>query len=183
VEQDELGGEFGHYSARLTPTGTVETLSQSVSTTPNQHYTVNFSVAGDAEASGSFFSASWDGQTLLGTSTLSPGFTRYTFDVVGDQTDFSSALEFSYGTDGSGLLVDGVSVSPATGPATETADGSIQFADVETADTQPRVLPLSQAMSGRSRSIRSAKAAGRVPSTGISASPIPISSSCRRARP
>jgi VCBS repeat-containing protein len=135
VEQDELGGEFGHYSARLAPTGPLETLSQSVSTMPRQHYTVSFSVLGDAEASGSFFSASWDGQTLLSTTNLSAGFTRYTFDVVGDQTDFNSALQFSYGTDGSGLLLDAISVSPASGPATETADGSIQFADVETADT------------------------------------------------
>ncbi|MEA2759137.1 MAG: hypothetical protein QOH65_1750 [Methylobacteriaceae bacterium] len=136
VQQFELGGEFGHYSAQLAPTGTTESLSQTVSTSPGQHYTVSFSVLADAEASSNFFSVTWDGQTLLAVNDLtSGGFTRYTFDVVGDPADFDSTLQFSYGTDGAGFLLDGVSITPDTGPPTESADGTIQFADVETGDT------------------------------------------------
>jgi VCBS repeat-containing protein len=135
VEQDEIGGEFGHYSARLSGSS-LETLSQTVSTSPGQHYTVSFVLLPDAEASSDFFSATWNGQTLFAQSDLfSGGFTRYSFDVTGNPADFSSELQFSYGSDGAGFLLDSVSVTPDTGPATESSSGTIQFADAETGDT------------------------------------------------
>jgi VCBS repeat-containing protein len=42
---------------------------------------------------------------------------------------------FDFNTDGSGLLLDQVSVTPTPGPAIESTSGSIAFADVETGDT------------------------------------------------
>jgi VCBS repeat-containing protein len=135
VEQDEIGGELGHYSARLSGSS-LENLSQTVSTSPGQHYTVSFVLLPDAEASSDFFSATWNGTTLFAQSDLfSGGFTRYSFDVVGDPTGLASELQFSYGSDGAGFLLDGVSVTPDTGPPTESSDGTIQFADAETGDT------------------------------------------------
>ncbi|MEA2834242.1 MAG: hypothetical protein QOG66_2444 [Methylobacteriaceae bacterium] len=136
VEQDEIGGEFGHYSARLGPNNTLENLSQTVSTNPGQHYTVSFVVLPDAEADSDFFSATWNGTTLFAQSDLfSGGFTRYSFDVVGNPADFNSTLQFNYGSDGAGFLLDGVSVTPDSGPPTESSSGTIQFSDAEAGDT------------------------------------------------
>ncbi len=136
VEQDEIGGAFGHYTARLGPTASLESLSQNVSTTPGQHYTVSFTVLPDVDASSNLFTASWDGQTLVSNSDFfSGGFQTYTFDVAADPFGGTSTLEFDYATDGDGFLLDGISVSPDTGPPTESASGTIQFSDVETGDT------------------------------------------------
>jgi VCBS repeat-containing protein len=136
VEQDEIGGEFGHYTARLAPSSSIESLSQTVSTSPTQRYTVSFSVFPDAEASSSSFSVTWNGSTPNAiTHTVSGGIDHYSFDVDGSQFGTDSTLGFSYATDGTGLLLDGVSVTPINGPLTESTDGTIQFADVETGDT------------------------------------------------
>jgi VCBS repeat-containing protein len=136
VQEYDLGGEFGRYSAFLAPTGTLETLSQDVLTTPGQRYTVSFSVLADVDASSNVFSATWDGQPLLAVSDLtSGGFTRYTFDVAADSTNVDTILAFSYATDGDGFVVDGVSVTPDSGPPTESSSGTINFSDVETGDT------------------------------------------------
>ncbi len=136
VEQDEIGGAFGHYTARLGPTGSLESLSQDVTTTPGQHYTVSFTVLPDVDASSNLFTASWDGQTLVSNSDFfSGGFQTYTFDVAGDPFGGSSTLEFDYATDGDGFLLDAVSVTPDTGPPTESASGSIHFSDAEPSDT------------------------------------------------
>jgi VCBS repeat-containing protein len=98
VQEFELGGQFGRYSALLSPTGTLETLSQDVLTTPGKHYTVSFSVLADVDASSNFFSATWEGQTPLAVGDLtSGGFNHYTFDVAGDPTNVDTILQFSYG--------------------------------------------------------------------------------------
>jgi VCBS repeat-containing protein len=133
-----LGGEFGNYAAQLSQPGGVgtETLSQTVATTPGQHYIVSFAVAGDPESSSNSFIASWDGTQILALNDhQSGGFTHYTFDVVGDPSLSTTTLAFTYNDDGNALFLDEVSVNPVSGPPTETADGSISFADVETADT------------------------------------------------
>jgi VCBS repeat-containing protein len=44
-------------------------------------------------------------------------------------------LFFDFSGDGTGLLVDQISISPTPGPAVETASGSIAFSDIETGDT------------------------------------------------
>jgi VCBS repeat-containing protein len=133
-----IGGQFGNYSAELSAPGGIgtETLSQNVATTPGQHYIVSFDVAGDAESSQNSFIATWDGVQILNlTDDQIGGFTHYTFDVLGDATNATTALQFTYNDDGTGLFLDQVAVNPATGPATEDAAGNISFADVETADT------------------------------------------------
>jgi VCBS repeat-containing protein len=135
VEQDEFGGEFGQYTARLAPTSSLESLSQTMSTSPGQHYTVSFTLLPDVDAGSEFLSVTWNGQTLLATSDLTSGGNHYSFDVDGASTGVNSTLTFSYATDGTGILLDAIAVSPASGPPTETAAGTIQFSDVEAGDT------------------------------------------------
>ncbi|MEJ0076865.1 MAG: VCBS domain-containing protein [Alphaproteobacteria bacterium] len=128
-----LGGEFGNYAAKLAPTAAFETLSQDVATVAGQHYELDFYVSGDSESSSNSMTVTWDGTTVLALGTQFGGLTHYSFDVVA--TDASSTLAFTYADDGVGMFVDQVNVNPATGPATESASGSIAFSDVETADT------------------------------------------------
>jgi VCBS repeat-containing protein len=131
-----LGGEFGNYMADLGPTATTQTLSQSIATTPGQHYTVSFYVLGDTEASSNFLNVSWDGGTpILSQTDIFGGLTRYSFDVVGDPSSSHTTLQFAYADDGTGLHVDQVTVGAATGQPTESSDGTISFSDIETADT------------------------------------------------
>ncbi len=127
-----IGGEFGNYSARLSGSGFLE---QDPTTVAGQHYIVSFYVAGDADANSSSLQVFWDGAQILSQTDVTPGFTKYTFDLVGDASDPTTQLFFSFGTDGTGLLVDQISITPTPGPATETTSGSITFTDVETADT------------------------------------------------
>jgi VCBS repeat-containing protein len=127
-----IGGEFGNYSARLSGTGYLE---QDAATTAGQHYIVSFYVAGDADASSSSLQIYWDGAQILSQTDVTLGFTKYTFDLIGDGSDPTTQLFFSFGTDGTGLLVDQISITPTPGPATETTSGSIAFTDIETADT------------------------------------------------
>jgi VCBS repeat-containing protein len=135
VAQLELGGSFGHYSVELLPTSATETLSQNVATTPGQHYFVSFDLFGDAESVGAPFTVSWDGATILSLGNVPAGLNHYSFDLVGDAALSSTPLQFSYETDGTGMILDSVNVSPATGPATESTAGSLSFTDAETGDT------------------------------------------------
>ncbi|MEN3351059.1 MAG: hypothetical protein V7632_4694 [Bradyrhizobium sp.] len=135
VAQLEFGGNFGHYSARLEPTGVFETLSQNVATTPGQSYFVSFDLVGDPEASNTPFSVTWDGVTLLSLSDVPAGLNHYAFEVAGDAIASSTSLQFSYADDGTGMVLDAVSVTAATNPPTESTSGAVTFADVETGDT------------------------------------------------
>jgi VCBS repeat-containing protein len=127
-----IGGEFGNYSARLSGSGFLE---QDPATTAGQHYIVSFYVAGDADASSSSLKVYWDGAQILNQTNVALGFHQYTFDLVGDSSDPTTQLFFDFGTDGTGILVDQISITPTPGPAVETTSGSIAFTDVETADT------------------------------------------------
>ncbi|UPK25131.1 beta strand repeat-containing protein [Bradyrhizobium sp. 195] len=135
VAQLELGGSFGHYSVELLPTSVPETLSQNIATTPGQHYFVSFDVFGDAESVNAPFTVSWDGVTILALGNVPAGLNHYAFDLIGDATLSSTLLQFSYETDGTGMILDSVNVSPATGPATESTAGSLSFSDVDPGDT------------------------------------------------
>jgi VCBS repeat-containing protein len=127
-----IGGEFGNYSARLSGIGFLE---QDPTTVAGQHYIVSFYVAGDIDASASSLQVYWDGALILNQTDVAGGFTKYTFDLVGDASDPTTQLFFDFSTDGTGLLVDQISITPTPGPAVETTSGSITFTDVETADT------------------------------------------------
>ncbi|MCP3445735.1 VCBS domain-containing protein [Bradyrhizobium sp. CCGUVB14] len=135
VAQLEVGGSFGHYSVQLAPTGSEETLSQNVATTPGQHYFLSFDLIGDPEGFSTPFSLTWDGVSLMSVSDVAPGIHHYAFEVTGDPTLSTSTLQFTYADDGDGMILDSVNVSPATGPATEATAGSISFSDAEIGDT------------------------------------------------
>jgi VCBS repeat-containing protein len=130
------GGEFGNYAAELSPTFTTQTLSQAIATAPGQHYTLSFFIAGDSEAGSNSISVEWDGITVLALADVfSGGYVHYSFDVIGDASLSTTSLQFSYADDGIGMHVDEVKVEAASGPPTESSDGTIAFADVETSDT------------------------------------------------
>jgi VCBS repeat-containing protein len=127
------GGQFGDYVVVLGATATSQNLYQLVPTVLDEHYTVSFYVGGDPEAGSNALTVTWGGATLLTLTNVFSGLTQYTFDVVGDGNP--TALQFSYVDNGTGLFLDQINVAANTAPATETADGSISFADIETGDT------------------------------------------------
>jgi VCBS repeat-containing protein len=129
-----LGGASGNYVALLAASSLPQSLSQDVSTTPGQQYTLSFVLGGDPDGS-SGLTVTWDGSTILSLSQVPLGFTQYTFNVTGDVFDFSTPLSFNYSDDGDGILLDQVAVNPLSGPPTESAQGTINFSDVETGDT------------------------------------------------
>jgi VCBS repeat-containing protein len=130
-----LGGAFGNYAALLGPSATTQSLSQDIVTTPGQQYTLSFVVAGDPESASNALNVTWDGTTILSLSQVPLGFNQYTFTVTGDPLGGTTPLSFNYADDADGLLLDQVAVNPLTGPATESAQGTINFSDVETGDT------------------------------------------------
>jgi VCBS repeat-containing protein len=132
VDPTFIGGELGNYAARLAAGS--GSLDQDIATTAGQHYTLSFYVAGDPEGDSSI-TASWDGTQIFAQTDPTPGFTKYTFDVVGDGLHPVTQLIFNYSDGGDGVFVDQVSLNPTPGPATESISGNISFSDVETADT------------------------------------------------
>lgn len=135
VQQLELGGSFGHYSVELSPTSIPETLAQDVATTPGQNYFISFDLIGDPEGTHTPFSVTWDGATLLSLTDVPAGVNHYAFEVAGDGAASSTSLQFSYADDADGMILDSVSVSPATSPPTESTSGAISFADADSGDT------------------------------------------------
>jgi VCBS repeat-containing protein len=130
-----LGGAFGNYVAVLGPNNLTNSLSQDVATTPGQQYTVSFVLGGDTEASSDPLTVTWDGVTILSLAQVPIGFTQYTFNVTGDASAATTPLSFDYSDDGTGILLDQVAVDADTSPATESAQGTINFTDAETGDT------------------------------------------------
>ncbi|MDI1266841.1 MAG: VCBS domain-containing protein [bacterium] len=126
-----IGGAYGDYTAQL-HNGFLE---QDVTTVAGQHYTLSFTVAGDGEASATGLNVYWDGIQILAQTNVALGFAQYTFDVIGDALDPTTQLFFDFSGDGSGILLDQVSIAPTPGPAVEAAAGNITFSDIEVADT------------------------------------------------
>jgi VCBS repeat-containing protein len=127
-----IGGELGNYAAQISSSGF---LKQDVATVAGQHYTLSFFVAGDTESSSTAFKAFWDGAQIAAKTDVTPGFTKFTFDVVGDASDPTTQLFFDFTGNNGTVSVDQMSLSPTPGPATAATDGNIHFSDVETADT------------------------------------------------
>ena len=130
-----LGGQFGNWAADLGPTASTQSLSQNVATTPGQQYTLSFFVAGDPDSLSNALTVTWDGTTILSLTQVPLGFNQYTFTVNGDASAATTPLVFSYTDDADGLLLDQVAVNATTAPATQSAQGTIHFSDVETGDT------------------------------------------------
>lgn len=132
VEFAALGGDFGNYTATLSGGGS---LAQNIATGAGQHYTLSFYLAGDAGGGSQSFSASFGGTTLLSAvnSEIAFGFTKYTFDVVGDGLTDQFLLSYAAGI--SGMHFDQFSLVPTPGPAVETSDGSVSFTDSDPGDS------------------------------------------------
>lgn len=130
-----IGGAFGNYAADLGPTASTQSLSQDVATTPGQQYTLSFFVDGDPDSFSNALTVTWDGNTILSLSQVPLGFNQYTFNVTGDPSAGATPLVFSYTDDADGLLLDQVAVNSTTAPATQNAQGTINFSDAETGDT------------------------------------------------
>ncbi len=114
-------GDMAHHGLKEALFGGIGgdvTLSQSVATNANEHYTVDFWVMNDTSASprehgsgANDFSASWNGVALMPTivnADKSDGYTEYQFDVIGAAGH--STLEFSARNDHGYWNLDDVSV-------------------------------------------------------------------------
>jgi len=131
VEFAALGGDFGNYTATLSGGGS---LAQNIATVAGQHYTLSFYLAGDAGGGSQSFSASFGGTTLVSAtnSEIAFGFTKYTFDVIGDGLTDQFLIGYTAGI--SGMHFDQFSLAPTPGPAVETSDGSVSFSDSDPGD-------------------------------------------------
>lgn len=132
VELDALGGDFGNYTVDLAGGGSLE---QDIATVAGQHYSLSFYLAGDAGGGSQSFFASFGGATLVSAvdSEIAFGFTKYTFDVVGDGLTDQFLINYTAGI--SGMHFDQFSLAPTPGPAVETSDGSVSFSDSDPGDT------------------------------------------------
>lgn len=132
VELAALGGDFGNYTVDLAGSGSLE---QDVATVAGQHYSLSFYLAGDAGGGNQSFLASFGGATLVSAanSEIAFGFTKYTFDVVGDGLTDQFLINYTAGI--SGMHFDQFSLAPTPGPAIETSDGSVSFSDSDPGDT------------------------------------------------
>ena len=78
---------------------------------------------------------SWDGATDSVPDRRGGGIHQIHLRSGRRRLGPTTQLCFNFATDGTGLFVDQISVTPTPGPATETTSGAITFTDVETADT------------------------------------------------
>ncbi len=121
----------GQFSARLNATGGTQSLFQDVATHPGQNYVVQFTLAAAPDDVTNDFTVTWDGSKVLLTLVDSPasGAKTYQFVVIGDPVNATSRLEFDFQDDGTGWLLDDVSVKPIPNP--QAASGNIGFNDAD----------------------------------------------------
>ena len=115
VGHDPLLAHSGTDHANLGATPNVGTLTQTLTTTPGQTYTLSFWLANDGGAGGgevNQFDALWNGTPVL-TQTNVPVslYTQYTFTVVAPTA--STTLEFDYRNDDDFFRLDDVSATVA----------------------------------------------------------------------
>ena len=127
------------------------TLAQTVATTTGQHYTLDFFLATDQVTAPASVDVWWDLDEITSVSDQSttsvPGYTEYTFDVVGGPGS-SSKLEFMFENLDSAIVVKGPDtvatwylddVSLTTGvsltTSVESTGGAISFTDGDFTDT------------------------------------------------
>lgn len=123
----------GNCSSFFGPVGSTGGITQTLSTTSGNPYTVYFSLLTDGGTPSSFL-ASFGGNTLLSLTnpSASGGFTDYSFLVLA--TGPSSVLSFSFRDDPGFLLLDSVSVvegavpEPATWAMMLVGFGAMGFA-------------------------------------------------------
>jgi hypothetical protein len=109
------GGPSGN-EVVLSTYGTAESISQTIATTANTKYSVNFWVANDDFTGTSYFKALWNGAAVTATPDLSTqvGAFNYTeFTITGTATGTGSTIGFQFLNDNSVYHLTGVSASTA----------------------------------------------------------------------
>ncbi len=112
---DYSGPEDGTYYAVLGPYGSPGTLSQAFSDQAGAQYTFSFYLAAAGDDP-SFFSAMWDGNTVLSLTDPSTGngrsWEQYSFTETGTGSD---SITFTFQDDYGYIALDNVSVSSTGG--------------------------------------------------------------------
>ena len=111
IETNGQGGST--YAAKIGSMGADGTLSQTITTTPAQTYTLSFWLQNEASGTqDNDFNATWNGQTLLSlTNAAHSGYTQHTYTVTA--TGSTSTLEFSAANVPSQWDLDNISLTPA----------------------------------------------------------------------
>jgi PEP-CTERM motif len=99
--------EDGSYFALLGPVGSPGTLSQTFSDQAGAQYTFSFYLAGRGDHP-SFFSAMWDGTTLLSLTDPDHQWQQYSFTEIGTGHD---SISFSFQDDPGYMALDNIVVS------------------------------------------------------------------------
>jgi len=120
---DAYGPEDGTYFAALGPVGSPGTLGQTFSDQAGTQYTFSFYLAASGDHP-SFFSAMWDGTTVL--SLTDPSFfnhqwQQYSFTEIGTGND---SISFSFQDDPGYMALDNVAVSSSSGTGSTPEPGS-----------------------------------------------------------
>jgi hypothetical protein len=129
---DELFVHSGLYGAYLGEYPDVGSLSQTVATTPGQHYTVSFwltCVPYQGSTAPNTFAANWNGSALYAVTNV-PAFGWTNLQYVVPATSSSSTLEFELNQVPGAFGLDDVSVEPLPGPVLQSASmtgGAITF--------------------------------------------------------
>jgi hypothetical protein len=111
VPQGNCGAFFG-------PIGSLGGITQTLATTPSQHYLVSFAFSGDG-AIPSQLLVDFGASTLLNltnASTATPGFRTFVFDAVA--TGASTLLSFNFRNDAGFMELDNVAVAVIPEPET-----------------------------------------------------------------
>ena len=117
IETNGQGGST--YAAKIGSMGADGTLSQTITTTPGQTYTLSFWLQNEASGTqDNDFNATWNGQTLLSlTNAAHSGYTQHTYTVTA--TGSTSTLEFSAANVPSQWDLDNISLTPAGSTTTD----------------------------------------------------------------
>jgi len=114
--------EDGSYFALLGPVGSPGTLSQTFSDQAGAQYTFSFYLAGRGDHP-SFFSAMWDGTTLLSLTDPDHQWQQYSFTEIGTGHD---SISFSFQDDPGYMALDNIVVS-SNGSGTGTTPEPSSF--------------------------------------------------------
>ena len=103
--------QSGNYAAYLGAVGSLDFLSQTLSTTAGTNYDLSYWLASDGGTPNEF-SVSWGGTTLSDLMNIAAqSYTRYTYNVMA--TGSSTVLTFGSRDDPGYLHLDTISVTPA----------------------------------------------------------------------
>jgi len=114
--------EDGSYFALLGPVGSPGALSQTFSDQAGAQYTFSFYLAGRGDHP-SFFSAMWDGTTLLSLTDPDHQWQQYSFTEIGTGHD---SISFSFQDDPGYMALDNIVVS-SNGSGTGTTPEPSSF--------------------------------------------------------